>query len=177
MIADSSTLIIFSRTNRLDLLLKVFEKIEITEGVYREACLDGLRVNAPDALRIKDWVDQSMISKHTLKKPEVARHLRTMYPALGIGESETIAFAQEKNEHTLLLDDRLARQVAQLHSLKPFGSLRVLALAFKKDFLNEKELKNLIRLLLANKFRLSAEVIMEFWELIERMKKGETNSE
>ncbi len=139
MIADSSTLIIFSRINKLELLANLFGDIIITESVYNECCIEGLKINAPDALLIKTWVDQSRITVTRLPDMASATRLQRLYPQLGNGEAEAIAFALQEKEETILLDDRLARRVARLYGLKPIGTLHVILRLYKNRTIQKQK--------------------------------------
>lgn len=170
MIADASTLIIFGKIKKLDLLFECFQALVITKGVYTECCIDGLAIQAPDALFIDEYVKQSRIVVVTLSGDLVqkVRQLQSLYPQLGNGEAESITLAFERKEPSLLLDDKLARQVATLHGLKPLGTLHILMRLYKEHMLQKQEVKGMIKLLLQHKFRLSSDVLAAFWDLLDK---------
>ena len=58
MIIDSSSLIIFAKINKLELLEKLYGKLEITKEIYKETVDDGILINASDAKIIKDFFEK-----------------------------------------------------------------------------------------------------------------------
>ena len=68
MISDSSSLIIFIKINKLNLLTKLYDKIQITNGIYKEIVEQGLFINAPDAKLIKKYIDDKKIEILELNK-------------------------------------------------------------------------------------------------------------
>ena len=172
MIINASPLIIFSKVNRLDLLNKIFGNLVIAQAVYEEVVEKGVRISAPDALLVKAYIESGFIK---IKKLDVegqrkAVLLKKVYRQLDLGESETIALALQEKEKNLLIDERIAREIAKIHNLKPYGSLRVLLLAFKDKLITEDEVIYLLQEMTTAKFRLSAEVINQFWMLFNKLK-------
>ena len=169
MICDSTILIIFSKLNKLDLLLKIFDNLLIPEAVYNEVVEKG--INNPDSFLIKELVEkkQIIIKALELKWKNKSEFLRETYK-LGNGESEAISLSLQEKKF-LLIDDKLARKIARLYEVKTQGSLRVLLLAFKSKLLTENEIKKiLVEMTLNNNFRLSAGIISKFWILFDKLK-------
>ena len=173
MIINSSPLIIFSKLNRLDLLKKVFNDIIISEGVYKEVVENGLKLNMSDAGLVKHFVEKNLFTVKRLEEKwkNKVEFLVKIYTQLDIGEAETIALALQEKEKILLIDEIAAREVAKLYGLKPYGSLKVLLLAYKNKLLTEKDIKFLLTEMSTHKFRVSAEIINKFWMLFDKLKK------
>ena len=176
MIIDSSSLIIFAKINKLELLSRLYEKIYITNEIYRETVEQGLAINSSDAKIIKSFIDNKEIGVLKLNHPyeNFSINLRSIYSQLGIGESDAIALSLQKENKALIIDESLGRQVAKLYNIKPIGSLRILLEAYKKEFIDEIELKGIIKDMIRNKFRIGAEVIEEFWNYFEKIKSGKS---
>ena len=172
MILNSSPLIIFSKLNKLDLLKKLFDNLEIPMAVYKEVVEKGISINAPNAFLIKDFIDKKIIQVKILRKEseKKAQFLTKIYSQLDIGEAEAIALALERKEDYLIIDDKVATKIARLYKLKPIGSLRVLLIAFKKKLISEQEIKLLIIEMCSKEFRLSSDIINKFWTLFEKIK-------
>lgn len=172
MITDSSSLIIFAKINKLDLLSKLYKPLIITKGIYNETVEKGKEINAPDSKIIQEFIDNKKIILGLLneKYKDLSKNLKDKY-SLGLGESEAIALALQQKDKTLMIDEKIARQICKLHGLKPMGSLRVLLIAFKKDMLTEFDVKNSLEQMLKNKFRISGDIVNEFWEMFEKIKK------
>ncbi len=173
MITDSSTLIIFAKINELDLLIDMYKEIYITEGIYKEVVEQGSTINAPDANILKNFIDNKKIKILKLNSncDSLSKKLKEIYPSLGVGESEAISLSlQEKNE-IILIDETFGRKIAKLYNLKPIGSLRVLIEAYRKKVLDENNVEVIINKMLMNNFYLSVEVLNEFWDIFEKIKK------
>ena len=172
MIVNSSPLIILSKLNKLD-LLKVFNKVEITQSVYEEVVIAGIKKNDSGAFLIKEAIDKKeiKIKKLNRKFEEKAQFLRKINKQLHYGEAETIALALQEKQKEVLIDEKLARSIAELQGLKVRGSLRVLLLAFEKNLITKTEIKKLLSDMILSDFRISADILDEFWTLFARMKK------
>ena len=138
MILNASPLIIFSKLNRLNLLNKLFNKLEISNAVYKEVVENGIKINASDSLLIKDFIDKKFIIVKSLNEEseKKAELLTKIYSQLDHGESETIALTLQKKEKYLVIDEKPAMKIAKLYGLKPMGSLGVLLLGFKKELIS-----------------------------------------
>ncbi len=172
MIVDSSSLIIFAKLNKINVLLKLFEKLEIADAVYKEAILEGLEKKFEDSLILISYLEKNQIRIIKLKNKYVEladkiQHLNN----IGVGESQTIALARQLNGKELIIDETLARETAKAFGLKPIGSLRVLLLAYKENMLSEKELKEIVNKMVKLKFRISASTLIRFWELFEKVRR------
>ncbi len=171
MICDSTSLIIFGKLNKLGLLKRVFSNLLISEAVYKEVVRNGIINNTPDSFLVKDFLENKFITVKKLedKWNDKSESLRKTYQ-LGKGEAQSIALALQEHDE-LLTDDKTARKVAKLYGLNSGGSLRVLLLAFKKKFITEKEVQFLITEMTSHNFRLSGEIINQFWILFDKLKK------
>ena len=145
MIADSSSLIIFGKLNKIDILLRLFNEIEITDGVCKEAILEGLEKKFEDSFILKSHLDKSQIKIIKLddKYSRLADKIQEIHN-IGLGEAQAIALAKQLNRKELIIDEALARETAKSFGLKPIGSLRVLLLAYKRNLLNGKCVKELM---------------------------------
>lgn len=172
MILDSSSLIIFGKLNKLSIILKLFGNIEIAEGVHKEAIFQGLEKRFEDSLILKSYLDKGKIAiiklnDEHLKLADKIQDINNIGP----GESQTIALARQIKRRELVIDESLAREAAKAFGLNPIGSLRVLLLAYEKNMLNDKEVKETVNKMISLKFRLSAATLIRFWELFDKMKR------
>ena len=171
MILDSSSLIIFGKLNKIEILEKLFGAIEIAEEVYKETILEGLERKFEDALILNHYFDKGKIKiiKLNDKYSKLIDKIQNLNN-IGTGEAQTIALARQLNRKELVIDEALARETAKSMGLKPIGSLRVLLLAYKKNILNEREIKETVNKMIKLKFRISASTLIRFWELFEKLK-------
>ena len=156
----------------MNFLLKLFDEVEITEGVCKEAILEGLEKKFEDSFILKSYLDKNQIkaiklSDKYLKLAEKIQYLHN----IGVGEAQAIALAKQLNRKELVIDETLAREAAKSFGLKPFGSLRILLLAYERNLLNEKEVEELVNKMIKLKFRISAATLIRFGELFEKIKK------
>ena len=172
MIINASPLILFGKINRLDILKDIYKTIEITGSVYDEVVVKGIEKNYVDAYIIKDSVEDNSIKILTLndKSIEIAKKLQVIY-SIDIGESDTIALAFQLGRKEIIIDEISARESAKSLGIKPIGSLRVLLIAYKNDLISRKEVDELLTQMINSKYRLSPNVLNEFWNLFEKMKR------
>ena len=172
MIVNATPLIIFGKIGKLQLLKDVFTKIIISPEVYKEVVEKGIKINAPDAYLIKEFVDSGEIKVKKLnsKGRKIYDKIKRMYKQLDEGEASTIALVLQESASEVLMDEDIGRKIARLYGIKPRGSLRVLILGYQNGLLNEDQVKDNLKLMMHVNFRVSAEVIARLWELFERVK-------
>ena len=93
-----------------------------------------------------------------------------LYSKLDNGEADTIILTLQKKQKKLLIDERIARKVAEIQGLLPIGSLGIILLAYEKKLINDEDTKQIIDILISGNFRVGAEVISEFWRIFNRIK-------
>lgn len=172
MISNSSPLIILGKLNRLDILEKVFRKIEIAESVYEEVVEMGMKLNKAESFIIGSMIDKDIISVEKLSSigQEKSMFLQKAHQALEKGEADTVALAIQKKQQYVLIDEKMARKVAIIHGLKPIGILGVLLLAYRKKAISEDEIEKLADDIALSDFRIGSDVLSEFWRVFEEVK-------
>jgi len=173
MIIDSSSLIIFAKINKLNVLEMLYKSLEITKEVYKETVEEGLVVGASDAEIIKKYVESGKIKIIPLneKYEKISEELIKIYPQIDIGESSIISLCLQESKRGVIIDEATARKIAKLYGVRAVGSLRILLESYKKDIINENEIREIVSEIIKNKFRLGGEVINEFWNIFEKIKK------
>ena len=172
MIVDSSSLIIFAKLNKLDMLIKLYGNINITNEIYKEVVIEGLAIDAPDAKIIESFSNSNKIKIIPLnaKYESFSKELRRIYSQLDVGESDAISLVLQEGKKEIIMDEKIGRQISKLYNLKPLGSLRILLNAYKKNIIQESELREIIKEMIGHKFRIGADVINEFWIIFEKIK-------
>lgn len=172
MIINASPLIIFGKLNKINILKKLYPHIEITNEVYQEVVIKGIEKKSRDAFIIKEHIDNKDIKVIALTEKFInkAKKTQVIYN-IDIGEAETIALALQLNKKEAIIDEISAREAAKAFVIKPIGSLRVLLIAYKKNLINKAEIKQLINEMENSKYRFSPKVLIEFWNLFEKIKK------
>ena len=173
MIIDSSSLIIIAKLNRLELLSNLYKEIILTQGIYQETVEEGITTNAPDAKLIEKAVQNKNIRiiELSLKYSEFSGELQNTYCQLGRGEADAIALALQEKQKRIVMDEKFGRQVCKLYKIKPIGTLRVILEVYNSSIIKEQELKDIIKGMIESKFRIGADVIIEFWDMFEKLKK------
>lgn len=77
---------------------------------------------------------------------------------IGIGESETIVLAKEPNADIVLIDDKIAREIAISMGLNVVGTLSIIYEAINTKVLNEN-FREVIKVMRENNIWISEEII------------------
>ncbi len=172
MIINASPLIIFGKLNKISILVDVYNNIKITNKVYEEVVLKGIDQNASDAFIVKQHIDNKEIKVLNLDKKflDVAKRIEVVYN-IDVGEAETIALALQLNQKEIIIDEASAREAAKSFGVRPIGSLRILLIAYQKNLIRKEEINGLITSMQDSKYRFSPKVLIEFWELLKKLKK------
>ena len=172
MIINASPLIIFGKLNKIDILKKIYANIEITNEVYQEVVINGIKKNSRDAFIIKEHIDNKDITVIDLTEKFIgkAKKIEGIYD-IDIGEAETIALALQLNKKEAIIDEAAAREAAKAFGIKPIGSLRGLLTAYKNNLINRTDVKELINEMENSKYRFSPKVLIEFWDLFDKVRK------
>ena len=126
-VTDTSPLLYLYRIQKIGILSQVFEEVltapavisELAEGQAR-----GYEVPNP-----KDYKWLRVVPPQKVPSEWLASDL-------GKGELETMALALEDQEKVVILDDALARRIAQAAGLEVWGTLRVLLEAKKQGLVS-----------------------------------------
>jgi len=127
IIADAGPLIALSGIDALATLRGLFSEVHIAETVMQECVAKP----GQDSQRIETAIEEGWLVTFT---PEV--HDTPFSPALGAGESDSIRFAlQSADESLLIVDDRLARRYALKLGINIVGTVRLLDLAEQRGLI------------------------------------------
>ncbi len=172
MISNSSPLIVFARINNIHFLTQLYDTLAISPSVHNETITRGLELQLPDALILEEqFLNKKIIVKDLDDVFTVtARKIQHIY-SLDIVESDSIALALQLKNSCALIDDKPARTAALSLGIKPIGSLGVLSQLFRKGLLSEEELRRTVTKMIESGFRMNTEVVMEFFNLVEEIKK------
>ena len=117
VISDTSPLQYLHQIGLLQLLPALIDRIVVPPAVDEELSIGrALGVNLPDLSQL-DWVE--------IRSPS-GRPTLPFAHDLGPGETETLVLAMESPESTVLLDDALARRVAEILKIRFTGTLGLL---------------------------------------------------
>jgi predicted nucleic acid-binding protein len=113
VISNTSPLFYLHRLRHLDLLQKLYQRVIVPEAVA-----DELKAGRNQGEDDPDIADYNWIEVRAVRVPELVR----LITDLGAGEAQVLALAPEEPGSLVILDDRLARQVATLQNLRLTGT-------------------------------------------------------
>lgn len=125
LIADTSPLISLLVIGQLQLLGQLFEEYYLPKAVWDE-------LNSHNEL--SDYSDQ--LSLLSLRVKEI-HSIYVPMPGIDVGETEAIILCKEMQADVLLVDDKKAREVAELLGINCTGTLAVLLRAHGKRLITE----------------------------------------
>ena len=117
VISNTSPLFYLHRLRHLDLLQKFYQQIIVPEAV-----VDELKAGADLGEDVPDVEDYDWIEVRSVRVPELVK----LITDLGAGEAQALTLAIEEPGSLVILDDRLAREVARMRNLRMTGTAGVL---------------------------------------------------
>ncbi len=150
VIVDTSPLFYLYRLGYFHILEKLYGEIIIPQAVVTE--LQEGKMLGEDVPEIESY---TWIKVKNVTLPAFIK----LVPDLGQGESEVLALACEENDPLLIIDDALARKIANLQEIKFTGTAGIFLRAKKEGLI--KEMKSVIDRLKKAGFYLSDQLILE----------------
>ena len=125
-ITNTSPLLYLYRIGKIELLQRLFDEVLTVPAVIDELKQGKKKGYDVPSAGMYAWLQ--IVPPHQVPSEWLASDL-------GKGELETMALALEHREKVVILDDALARRIAQVAGLKVWGTLRVLLEAKNKRLL------------------------------------------
>lgn len=155
-VADSSVLITFAKSKKLDWLLDAFDSpLRIPPAVFDETVTRGLEKKEPDARLIDAAVRRGAIVVTKVKK-------NMEFPFLDSGEASVLSLAMERKISVVCIDESPARNAAKSLGLTPIGTLGVMGLLLRRKRVNQLQVLAAVEDLVRRDFRISAKVLEKF---------------
>lgn len=151
VVADSSCLIGLAYIKQFKLLKELLDSIYIPEAVYNEVVIKGK--NEPGVKELEEAINNGWIKRKRVKNKA---SIEALSITLGRGESEVITLCKELDVDFALIDEKLARDTAELMNIKTMGVIGIIDLAIKKGF--EVDKRKLVDQLRNKGFRVSDEL-------------------
>ena len=131
VVSNASPIINLSKITRLDLLEKLYQKVVIPNAVFYELVVKGHDKEYSPAI-------QSLLDNKVLIIQEVQSNalVKALEQELDPGESSAIALAVEINADLVILDERDARETAEIYNLKKTGFIGILMKAKQRGFID-----------------------------------------
>ena len=144
VISNTSPLFYLHRLRCLELLRELYQRIVVPDAV-----VDELKAGREQGEDVPEVVAYEWIDVRSVRVPEVV----ALITDLGAGEAQALALGLEEPGSLVLLDDRLAREVARMRNIRITGTAGVLLKAKQERYI--PALAPLLNRLLQLDFRLS----------------------
>jgi len=163
VVADSSVLIHLSRIGRFHLLKNVYSQISITSSVFAEVVEKGWglagSIETERAMH-EGWIKVlDVVDKWKAREMAVTRRIH-------LANAETVQLAREVKASILLADEKEVRELAAEFGLEVRGCLGLLAEAARRELISVKEAKRDAKRLIEEGYRISEEVLKEFYIML-----------
>ncbi len=154
IIVDTSPLFYLHRLGLLEVLKKLYGNIIVPESVKKELEEGQMQGEDVPELGTYPWIKITSVS--------TPKYLK-LIADLGPGESEVLAFATNHPSALLILDDKLARRIAEMQGFRLTGTAGVLLKAKQKQLI--PALQPILEKLLKLNFRLKPDLVKAIIEL------------
>lgn len=106
---DASSLIISLKMDFIDILTQLYDKLIITEAIYKEVIINGKNKGKQEAIIGEKLIKEQKITIHTLDE-------KLMDLKLGLGETEVI-HNSINNKCLCMMEDKKAKKIAESYNL------------------------------------------------------------
>ena len=153
VLSDSGPLIALSKINYLHILNEFFNEIIIPQAVWMEVVEKGNKRPGSKEVQNAHWI--------LVNEAKDILGIEALKHEIGVGESETIILAKELNADIVLIDDRIAREIARSMGLNVTGTLAIIYEAINRNIINE-DFREIIKVLRKNNVWISDELLDSF---------------
>jgi uncharacterized protein len=156
VLSNTTPLIALAHCRLFSLFRELYGSLLVPSAVYHEVVTEGqIR---PGAQKTVTAVTIGWIQVVSLQTPAIAEHLR-LSTRLGMGESEVLALAQERQANLLLIDEARGVREALSQGFSVLRTVGVLMQAKRRGYL--PSIKEPLQVLQRVGFRLSEAVYQE----------------
>ncbi len=167
IVADATPIVYLAKIGKLQLLRQLYDDV-IVPGRIKKELFAGKHPEVPviEEAHGAGWLEERPLNPAASRFQ--SKQLRDA-PGLHTGEGEAIALAYTRHL-PLLIDenDNTGRRVARVWGVEVKGTLRVILEAYEAQLIEYNETRELFRQLLAERFRVSAEVYERALALLEK---------
>lgn len=146
-IVNATPLIALSLVGHLTLLRELFDEVIVPAAVYDEIVVKGRGRPGADELAQADWLHVVPFELGTIIEPIML--------GLDAGELSVLGLSQQLQPDWVIIDERLARRVAQAIGLPVKGTLGVLLAAVWAELLSPQEAIEALNRMLSAGIRVS----------------------
>ena len=148
VISNTSPIFYLHRLGQLELLHRFYGRILVPEAVAEE-----LKIGRDQGEDVPDISNHDWMEVRSVHVPEVV----SLIMDLGPGEAQVLAMALENPGSLAIIDDRLARELAQARDIRVTGTAGILLKAKQAGYI--ESVKSLLNTLIQLDFRLSEPVV------------------
>jgi len=130
-VVNATPLISLALLGRLSLLKEMFEEVIVPQTVYEEVVVQGVGKPGADALAAANWL--------TVMPMAISVGIEPLLLGLDAGELEVVLLAQQITPDWVIIDERLARNVAFALDLPVKGTLGILLAAVLTGRLSKEQ--------------------------------------
>jgi predicted nucleic acid-binding protein len=163
VVADASVLIHLARIGRFHLLRTVYDQICIASSVFAEVVEKGWglagSIETERAVR-EGWIKVLDVVDKWKVREMAATH------RIHLANAETVQLAREAKASVLLADEEEVRELAIEFGLEVRGCLGLLVEAARRELMSVKEAKKDAERLIEEGYRISEEVLKEFYIML-----------
>ncbi len=156
IVSNSTPIIHLGKVGKLKLLQECFQKVFIPEEVYQE--INALPKSIEAVLLQQALQERWMHKEKVIISAELEK-----FSWLDQGELHAIALAMQKKK-PILIDDKVAKQVAAIFKIEVHGTIYVILKAYEKKFLNKEDAIRTVNDMMKNEFYLTSDVYALFLE-------------
>ncbi len=169
IVADATPIVYLAKIGKLQLLKQLYEDV-IVPSKIREELFTGKH---PETAVIEEAYEAGWLEERALNQNAKNFHSKQLRDAPGLHQGESQAIALSYTGHLPLIideDDRTGRRIAKVWGIEVKGTLRVILEAYEARLIQYEETRELFRQLLAERFRVTAEIYERALALLERAK-------
>lgn len=163
IVSDTTPLLHLARAGHLDLLPRLYTRIVIPPSVWEET--RGRGEPRPESHILEEakdvWIEVQSLSARDRRKSE---SLRRAAP-VGRGEADAITLA-EALETAVLIDDRVAVDLARMRGVETRWTTSVVLEAFRKGVLDRKAARGVVEDLVASGLWIRQDVLLRILAIL-----------
>lgn len=157
IVSDTTPLLHLARAGHLDLLPRLYAKVVVPPSVWKEAC--GAGEPRPETQVLVEakagWLEVRPLSARNRRKSDTLRRTAPV----GRGEADAIALA-ETLKATVLMDDRVAVDLARMRGLDTRWTTSVVLEAYRRGLLDRKAARATVEDLVASGLWIRQDVLL-----------------
>lgn len=163
ILVDSSAIISLASIGELAVLKDVFTEINVTSAVRDEILVEDYPETDRIGKAVGEWIEVIGVDESELQK----------YKKYGLGKGESSLIAISREDDRLILDDPVARRVAEVEGLEFTGLIGLLVEACRTGPVSGDRGRKILDELSGSDFRMTAELYHWMMKRLEEQGSGD----